>query len=646
MGKVEPDHGDWPRLFEDNMCCLRIDLDIEFGNGGPIAFVVAAAHEHDLFDALHDARLFTRRHSDIGQRTRWDQGNGAGFVGHDGVDDEVDGVGIGKRGARLRKLDAIDIHAGGAVDGLGNFHGANERAIAAGVDRNLRMTGDFLDHQGISGNLVQGLVATDGGNAQQINVGIAHGQEQSYCVIMAGVAVQNNFSRHVSSLLLVGEDCHGLIVWRSFNSSVLTSCTLESSNSPRKRYKPSWKGIRPAMPSVSDRLTQAQQDFNAVISTIPFDEDAVDTALTLRGLPVAFKDIVDIAGVPTTCGTNVDMGPAPTMNATVAQRLIDAGAIPVAKANLQEFSYGILGDASAYGRVINPRDPQVCGGGSSSGSAALVACEALDLTVGSDSAGSVRVPAASQGVLGFKPTTGTIPLDGVFPFAPSFDCIGFFASSIELIEQALLATVDEAPTPAKTVSTIDVSALQTKGERFAGLLSALQDSTFAAVERLDYSQLESTLATTAKLYASMRLKEAYDVHQPYLDQRDKYQDVILERVLGGQDISQADYDAAAQQVEELRTKALALFDASPIILTPTLDAGPIKWDDITAENTADSAASLRRWTEPFNVLGWPAITIPLRTRDTTGVGDAVQVIGKPGQDLTVLRVAREIQALL
>lgn len=99
--------------------------------------------------------------------------------------------------------------------------------------------------------------------------------------------------------------------------------------------------------------------------------------------------------------------------------------------------------------------------------------------------------------------------------------------------------------------------MQTKGERFAGLLSALQDSTFAAVVRLDYSQLESALATTAKLYAPMHLKEAYDVHQSYLDQRDKYQDVILERVLGGQDISQADSDAAAQQVEELCTEALA-----------------------------------------------------------------------------------------
>ncbi|WP_234464917.1 amidase [Corynebacterium macginleyi] len=120
-----------------------------------------------------------------------------------------------------------------------------------------------------------------------------------------------------------------------------------------------------------------------------------------------------------------------------------------------------------------------------------------------------------------------------------------------------------------------------------------------------------------KLYAPMRLKEAYDVHQLYLDQRDKYQDVILERVLGG-----AGYFSG-----RLRRCSAA-------------------GRGVAHGSTADSAASLRRWTEPFNVLSWPAITIPLRTRDTTGVGDAVQVIDKPGQDLTVLRAAREIQALL
>lgn len=397
------------------------------------------------------------------------------------------------------------------------------------------------------------------------------------------------------------------------------------------------------MPTVSDRLNRAQQNHNAVISVIPFDEHAVDESPTLKGQPVAFKDIVDIAGVSTTCGTEVNVGRTPVKDAPVVQRLTAKGALPVAKANLQEFSYGILGDASAFGRVINPRDPEVCGGGSSSGSAALVACGALQLTVGSDSAGSVRVPAACQGVLGFKPTFGVIPVEGVFPFAPSFDCIGFFASSIDLIEQAFVATANEEPAAAQDVSAVDVTALKAKGERFAELLAALERSAFELSEGVN---VEDTIAATAELYEPMRLKEVYDVHRPLLDQRDKYQDVILQRVLGGEDISQEVYEAAARGVEKLREEALALLGDASIILTPTLDSGPLKWSDITPDNTAESAASLRRWTEPFSVLGWPAITVPLRGDEEEGVGDAVQVVGKPGEDLTVLRVARALQALL
>ena len=397
------------------------------------------------------------------------------------------------------------------------------------------------------------------------------------------------------------------------------------------------------MPTVSDRLNRAQRNHNAVITIIPFDEHAVALSPTVKGLPVAFKDIVAVAYVPTTCGSKVKAVCTPVKDAPVVQRLTAQGALPVAKANLQEFSYGILGDASAYGRVINPRDPEVCGGGSSSGSAALVACGALDLTVGSDSAGSVRVPAACQGVLGFKPTFGLIPVEGVFPFAPSFDCIGFFASSVDLIEQAFIATADEEPATAQDISSIDVTALKAKGERFAELLAKLETSDFALGEGVD---LEKTIAATAKLYEPMRLKEVYDVHRPLLDQRDKYQDVILQRVLGGEDISQENYDAAAQGVEKLREEALALLGDASIILTPTLDSGPLKWSDITPDNAAESAASLRRWTEPFNVLGWPAITVPLRGEEEEGVGDAVQVVGKPGEDLTVLRVARTLQTLL
>ena len=164
-------------------------------------------------------------------------------------------------------------------------------------------------------------------------------------------------------------------------------------------------------------------------------------------------------------------------------------------------------------------------------------------------------------MLGFKPTFGLIPVEGVFPFAPSFDCVGFFASSIDLIEQAFIATADEEPAAAQDVSAVDVTALKAKGERFADLLAALEHSDFELTESVD---LEDTIAATAELYEPMRLKEVYDVHRPLLDQRDKYQDVILQRVLGGENISQEDYDAAAQGVKELREKALALLGDAPL----------------------------------------------------------------------------------
>ena len=157
--EVESHHGDGPGLFKDDVGGLGIDLDIELGDGGPIAFVVAAAHEDYFLDALNDAWLFARGHRNIGKRAGGYQGDGAGLVRHDGVDDEVDGVGVGKRGAWVRKLDAFHVHAGGAVDSLGNFDGAHERAIAAGINRNLWVNSDFLDYQGVVGDFVQGLIA-------------------------------------------------------------------------------------------------------------------------------------------------------------------------------------------------------------------------------------------------------------------------------------------------------------------------------------------------------------------------------------------------------------------------------------------------------------------------------------------------------
>src|SRR5699024_10684981 len=156
----------------------------------------------------------------------------------------------------------------------------------------------------------------------------------------------------------------------------------------------------------------------------------------LEGRPFAIKDVIDLAGYPTTMGSAVRSDSAVTTSALVVSRLEDAGAIPVAKTNCQEYSYGILGDESVFGRVINPVDPALCTAGSSSGSAALVAADAVPLALGTDTAGSVRVPAACQGVLGFKPSFGAVPVEGVFPLSPAFDTVGLFAADLGLLSVA------------------------------------------------------------------------------------------------------------------------------------------------------------------------------------------------------------------
>ena len=119
----------------------------------------------------------------------------------------------------------------------------------------------------------------------------------------------------------------------------------------------------------------------------------------LEGIPFAIKDVIDLVGYPTTMGSNVRSDAPAANSAPVVDRLEAAGAIPVAKTNCQEYSYGILGDETAFGRVVNPVDAALCTAGSSSGSAALVAAGVVPLALGTDTAGSVRVPAACQGVL-------------------------------------------------------------------------------------------------------------------------------------------------------------------------------------------------------------------------------------------------------
>ncbi|MDH3250675.1 MAG: amidase, partial [Acidimicrobiia bacterium] len=159
-------------------------------------------------------------------------------------------------------------------------------------------------------------------------------------------------------------------------------------------------------------------------------DEAGDFAQPLTGVPIALKDLIDHAGRATTCGSSFH-APVPDRSATVVDRLEAAGAVIVSRTNLHEFAYGFSSENPWFGPVRNPLDTETSAGGSSGGSAAAVAAGQVPIAIGTDTGGSVRVPAALCGVYGLKVTHGRIPLTGVFPLAASLDTVGPIAATID-----------------------------------------------------------------------------------------------------------------------------------------------------------------------------------------------------------------------
>ena len=375
----------------------------------------------------------------------------------------------------------------------------------------------------------------------------------------------------------------------------------------------------------------------------------------LEGISFAIKDVIDLVGYPTTMGSAVRSDAPVTASAPVVGRLEAAGAIPVAKTNCQEYSYGILGDESAFGRVINPVDPTLCTAGSSSGSAALIAAGAVPLALGTDTAGSVRVPAACQGVFGFKPTFGVVPVDGVFPLSPAFDTVGLFASDLGLLTTAFDVIVggdsDEAPDQGEAFDltgsgerTVDVSLLPGDENRARDLLMSVPDLMVTSANGQVMGELLDDLAP---IYDFIRLYEAFEVHKDLFAKHSAdYQPGVAKKIESGRNLGEAEYRRQVEALAELRERSLAVFGAADFLLTPAIDGPVVRLDEIDS----GTAAKFMRYSMPFNVLGWPALTIPLPgsgTKDGVGAGtgegpQAVQLVGRPGGDRDLLAFASRL----
>jgi len=379
----------------------------------------------------------------------------------------------------------------------------------------------------------------------------------------------------------------------------------------------------------------------------------------LHGIPLAFKDLIDVAGVPTTAASRVFEHRVPKEDAEVVRRLKAAGAVIVGKNNLHECAYGGSGVISRYGPAKNPRYPGRITAGSSSGSAAAVAAGLCYGAIVTDTAGSIRLPAAFCGIVGFKATYGLVSTRGVMPLSWSLDHIGPMARSVT--DAALILTAIVGYDPA------DPTSREIAVEDYAAAVRAPSPKLRVGVPRkFFYEDLDSEVARVVedalRAVAGLAVEiceisipvdndrtvakaESYACHAPNLPQSaGKYDPETLRRINTGADVSVHDYVAKLHELELLRRSAAEIFKDVDVIVTPTAPVSPPLLAELQADMSRlrERELLMLRNTRPFNVLGLPAISVP-SGETSAGLPVALQIAGPAGKDAQVLAFARAFE---
>jgi aspartyl-tRNA(Asn)/glutamyl-tRNA(Gln) amidotransferase subunit A len=354
------------------------------------------------------------------------------------------------------------------------------------------------------------------------------------------------------------------------------------------------------------------------------------------GIPLAVKDLFDTHGLATTYGSIVFVDHVPRASAEAVVRLEQAGYAKVGKTNLHEFAYGTTSENPHFGTVPNPLAPGRIAGGSSGGSAAALAAGLADAGLGTDSGGSIRIPAACCGVVGFKPTYGLVPLDGCFPLAPSFDHAGPMARTVAACSAMLEALVPTyRPHPPIDLAEVEVAVLWT--DEAEPLVRARVEAAAGL-----FGQRRSIELPYPEAAGDAFMHEVADVHRElFAEHGDLYGDdvaVKIERCLA---VTDADYEASLKAREAYRALAEENVAGADLVVTPTLPlvAPPTGIGDAVLRRT------LIRFTFPFNTLGWPALAIPCGTAED-GLPASVQLVGRAGDDALVLAAGERLEAAL
>ena len=352
------------------------------------------------------------------------------------------------------------------------------------------------------------------------------------------------------------------------------------------------------------------------------------------GEQVAVKDLLDTAGLTTTYGSALFADHVPAASAAAVQLLEADGFAVAGKTNLHEFAYGISSQNEHYGTVPNPAAPGRLAGGSSGGSAAAIAAGEVELALGTDSAGSIRIPAAWCGIVGFKPTYGLVSVDGCFPLAPSYDVVGPMASSVEGCER-LLRTLAPGFEPVELEALEELEVGVAWLDRAAPLVRERVVEIAARFPRR--RELDLPLAPPNR---ADFMREAADVHRAlFPGSEELYGDNVrskIERCLG---VGAAEVADAERERDEYRERFASAVAGLDLVLTPTVPfvAPPADVDELEIRGEGISL------TYPFSSLGWPALALPCGPAED-GLPASVQLAAPAGADARVLAAGRLLTA--
>ena len=378
--------------------------------------------------------------------------------------------------------------------------------------------------------------------------------------------------------------------------------------------------------------------------------------LPLYGIPFAIKDNIDLAGIPTTAGC-AEYAYTPEKSAFVVQQLIDAGAIPVGKTNLDQFATGLVGTRSPYGACQNSFDPAYISGGSSSGSAVSVALGMASFSLGTDTAGSGRVPAAFNNLVGLKPSCGLLSTSGVVPACRTLDCVSIFALTAKDAETVLARAqgFDEADAYSRKALPAEakIKAAFTFGVPKAHQLAFFENPETPNLFQDAIAQLktlggkaveidfEPFLATARLLYEGPWVAERYAAIQDFFEANAEAVFPVTRQIIGGAvKFSAADTYRAMYKLKAMQRKCAGIWDELDFIVTPT--AGTIYTIDEVNADPVRCNSNLGYYTNFMNLLDLSAVAIPTGFQKN-GLPVGITVCAPVFSDVKLLDLANQVQ---